>query len=157
MKKKKKAAAKNLQKLTPYLLYKDVGKALDWLNKAFGFVESDDRFTGEDGTIQHAAMEISPKGEVFMLGCPGPKYKNPKKLGNVTALMYVNVENVDKHFARAKKAGARIIEKLEDTFYGDRRYGTVDPEGHQWYFAQHTRDVPPEEMRKAAADRERRK
>jgi uncharacterized glyoxalase superfamily protein PhnB len=96
-------------------------------------------------------MKISPKGEVFMLGWPGAKYKNPKKLGNVTALMYVTVDNVDKHFARAKKAGAKIFKKLEDTFYGDRRYGTVDPEGHQWYFAQHIRDVTPEEMKKAAA------
>lgn len=151
MKKKKKAPAQNPQKLTPYLLYKDVGKALDWIAKAFGFVEFGDRFTGEDGTVQHAAMEISPKGEVFMLGCPGAKYKNPKKLGSVTALMYVNVDDVDKHFARAKKAGAKILQKPEDTFYGDRRYGATDPEGHQWYFAQHVRDVTPEEMKKAAA------
>ena len=87
MKKKPNAPRENSQKLTPYLFYKDVGKALDWFSKAFGFIESGDRFTGEDGTVQHAAMEISPKGEVFMLGCPGPKYKNPKKLGSVTALM----------------------------------------------------------------------
>ena len=149
MKKKKQAPQQNPQKLTPYLLYKDVGKALDWFSKVFGFVEFGDRFTGEDGTVQHAAMEISPKGEIFMLGCPGPKYKNPKKLGNATALMYLNVDNVDQHFARAKKAGAKILHKLEDTFYGDRRYGAADPEGHQWYFAQHLKDVTPAEMQKA--------
>jgi PhnB protein len=149
--KKKQKPPPQLQKLTPYLLYKDVGKALDWYKKAFGFLESGDRFMGADGTVQHAAMEITPKGEVFMLGCPGPKYKNPKSLGNVTALMYVTVEDVDKHFARAKKARATILKKPEDTFYGDRRYNTVDPEGHQWYFAQHVRDVSEEEMQKAAA------
>ena len=151
MKKKKTASAENPQKLTPYLLYKDVGKALDWFSKSFGFVEFGDRFTGEDGTIQHAAMRISKNDEIFMLGCPGPKYKSPKKLGSVTALMYINVNNVDKHFAHAKKAGAKIINKLEDTFYGDRRYGATDPEGHQWFFAQRIRDVSPEEMKKAAA------
>jgi len=151
MKTKKKTATPNPQRLTPYLLYRDVGKALDWFSKAFGFVESGERFTGTDGTVQHAAMKIPPKDEVFMLGCPGPKYKNPKKLGSATALMYINVDDVDKHFARAKKAGAKIIQKLEDTFYGDRRYGVRDPEGHEWYFAQHIRDVTPEEMKKAAA------
>jgi PhnB protein len=124
------------QQLTPYLLYKDVGKALNWLTKAFGFIEDGERFTGEDGTIQHAAMKISKDGAPLMMGCPGPKYKNPKKLGSVTVLMYVDVDNVDKHFARAKKAGAKIIEKPADTFYGARRYGATDPEGHQWYFAQ---------------------
>lgn len=127
---------KNSLNVTPYLLYKDVGKALDWLSKAFGFVEHDDRYTADDGTVQHAAMRISKNGGLFMMGCPGPTYKNPKKLAGVTVLMYVDVDNVDKHFARAKKAGAKIIEKPADTFYGARRYGAVDPEGHQWYFAQ---------------------
>jgi len=139
------------QNLTPYLLYKDVGKALAWYKKAFNFKEIDDRFTGEDGKIQHSAMEISPNGEVFMLGYPGPKYKNPKKLGNATVMMYVTVDDIDKHFARAKKAGAKIVKKMEDTFYGDRRYGAIDPEGHQWYFAQHIRDVSRKEMEEALA------
>ena len=147
--KKKKPSSNHSQRLTPYLLYKDVGKALDWLRKAFGFTEFGDRFEGKDGTVQHAAMIISKGGEIFMLGCPGPKYKNPKKLGSATQLLYINVEDVDEHFARAKKAGAKILNKPEDTFYGDRRYGVADPEGHQWFFAEHIRDVPVEEMKKA--------
>jgi PhnB protein len=135
--KKEKTAEPPTQNLTPYLLYKDVGKALAFHKKAFGFVETGDRFTGEDGVISHAAMKITPNGETFMMGCPGPKYKNPSKLGTATVLMYVTVENVDKHFERARKAGAKVLHKLENTFYGDRRYGVLDPEGHQWYFAQH--------------------
>ena len=141
------------QKLIPYLLYKDVGKALKWLRKAFGFTEYADRFTADDGTILHAAMQISKGGEILMMGCPGAKFKNPKKLGTATQILYINVDNVDKHFSRAKKAGAKVVSKLEDTFYGDRRYGVTDPEGHQWFFAQHTRDVSSEEMQKAAKAR----
>jgi uncharacterized glyoxalase superfamily protein PhnB len=105
------------QSLTPYLLYNDVGGALAWLHKAFGFEEYGDRFSGPDGTIQHAAMQIAQGGDAFMMGCPGPKYKNPKKLGNATHLLYVNVNDVDKHFARAKKAKAKILEEPADTFY----------------------------------------
>jgi uncharacterized glyoxalase superfamily protein PhnB len=85
-----------------------------------------------------------------MMGCPGRKYKNPKKLGSATALLYVHVDDVDSHFKRAKKAKAKILEEPADTFYGDRRYGARDPEGHQWYFAQHVRDVSSEEIQKAA-------
>jgi uncharacterized glyoxalase superfamily protein PhnB len=154
MKKTKTGPPRNPQKLTPYLLYKDVSRALGFLARAFGFVECGDRFTGKDGTVQHAAMEISPKGELFMMGCPGPKYKTPKKLGSSTAMLYILVDDVDAHFKRAKKAGAKILNKPEDTFYGDRRYGAEDPEGHQWHFAQHVRDVTPEEMKKAAMERE---
>ena len=151
--KEKQEPAPMTQKMQPYLLYRDVRKALKWLRKAFDFTEFGDRFEGEDGTIQHASMRISKGGEILMMGCPGPKYKNPKKLGSSTQLLYIEVDNVDKHFARAKKAGAKILHKPEDTFYGHRRYGVADPEGHQWYFAQHVRDVSSREMKKAARQR----
>ena len=150
MKKTKKEPPPKSQKLTPYLLYNDVAKALRFLSKAFGFIEFGDRFTGEDGTVQHAAMEISPKGEVVMMGCPGAKYKNPKKLGSPTAQLYIEVDDVDAHYARAKKAGAKILDKPVDTFYGHRRYGVEDPEGHRWYFAKVLREVSIEEMKKTS-------
>jgi len=134
--------------ITPYLLYKDAGSALTFLKNAFGFSEYGSRFTGPDGAVQHAAMQHTD-GSIFMMGCPGPKFKNPRKLGGVTQMMYVTVDNVDKHFARAKKYGAKILEKPADTFYGDRRYSAEDPEGHQWAFAQHVRDVSEAEMKKA--------
>jgi uncharacterized glyoxalase superfamily protein PhnB len=87
---------------------------------------------------------------VIMMGCPGPEYQNPKRLGHVTQNLYVYVDDVDAHFERAKKAGARILEEPKDQFYGDRRYGAVDPEGHHWYFAQHVRDVAPQDMKASA-------
>lgn len=151
--KKKQVKVSKTQRLTPYLLYRDVGSALEWLGKAFGLMEIGDRFEGKDGTIQHAAMVVPEGGEVILMGCPGPKYKNPKKLGTATQLLYIYVDDVDKHFARAKKMKPKVINKVEDTFYGDRRYGVEDPEGHQWFFAQRVRDVSSEEMKKAAANR----
>jgi PhnB protein len=120
--------------ITPYLLYEDVGEALKWLAKAFGFQIHDVPMSDAEGTIRHAAMKLGD--DLIMMGCPGPKYKNPKRLGASTQSLYVNVDDVDKHFARAKKAGATILEEPADQFYGQRRYGAADPEGHQWYFAQ---------------------
>ena len=123
-----------MQRITPYLLYEDVAGALDWLAKAFGFRECGPRMTGPDGKVNHAAMELGDG--IIMMGCPGPDYKNPKRLGAVTQNLYVRVEDVDKHFERARKAGATILQEPEDMFYGDRRYGAADLEGHHWYFAQ---------------------
>ena len=74
--------------------------------------------------------------DLIMMGYPGPKYKNPKRLGQATQSPYVNVDHGNAHFERARKTGATILEDPKDTFYGDRRYGAEDPEGHQWYFAQ---------------------
>ena len=90
--------------------------------------------SGPDGKLNHAAMKIGD--DLIMMGYPGPKYKNPKRLGQSTQELYINVDDVDKHFERAKKAGATILEEPQATFYGHRRYGAADPEGHEWYFAQ---------------------
>jgi uncharacterized glyoxalase superfamily protein PhnB len=120
--------------ITPYLYYDDVASALKFLSKAFGFKKTGPSMKGPDGKLNHAASAFGD--DLVMMGCPGKKYKNPKRLGQTTQSLYINVENVDKHFARAKKAGAKILEEPADQFYGHRRYGAEDPEGHQWYFAQ---------------------
>ena len=132
--------------ITPYLLYEDVGRALTFLSKAFGFRAYGRPMKRRDGTINHAAMRLGD--DLIMMGSPGGEYRNPKHLGQATAHLYVNVEDVDKHFERARKAGAKIIEEPLDTPYGDRRYGAEDPEGHQWYFARPIRETP--HRRKAA-------
>jgi len=129
--------------ITPYLLYEDLDATLDWLTRAFGLTE-DVRMKGPDGKANHAEVRLG--AGVVMMGHPGPDYKNPKHLGGATQLVYVYVDDVDKHFAAAKAAGAHILSEPADQFYGDRMYAAEDPEGHQWSFAQHVRDVAPEDM-----------
>jgi PhnB protein len=136
-----------MPRITAYLLYEDVAGALDFLTNAFGFSERM-RLPGPDGSINHAELELADG--VIMLGCPGPDYRSPKRVGHVTQHLYVYVDDVDKHFEHAKGAGATILAEPEDQFYGDRRYGVEDPEGHHWYFAQHVRDVAPEDMKPPA-------
>jgi PhnB protein len=130
-------------RITPYLLYADLDGALDWLVATFGFTERV-RMPGPDGKAIHG--EVSLGDSVVMMGNPGPDYQNPKRRGGATQLVYVYVDDVDKHFAVAKAAGALIVNEPADQFYGDRTYGAEDPEGHQWSFAQHVRDVAPEDM-----------
>jgi len=134
----------NTPRVTPYLYYQDVAAALRFLADAFGFREKL-RMPGPDGKIAHAEMTLGDG--LVMMGCPGAEYQNPKRLGQTTQSLYVYVDDVDAHFARAKRAGAKIIDEPEDQFYGDRRYGAEDPEGHHWFFATHVRDVSPEDMK----------
>ena len=51
----------------------------------------------------------------------------------------------DAHFQRAKAAGAKIVEQLHETGYGELQYGAEDLDGHHWLFSRHARDVSPEE------------
>lgn len=123
---------RNMPQISPYLYYADVGAALEWLSRAFGFRERV-RVPNAEGKITHAEMQ-SGDG-VIMMGNPGPAYKNPRQLGAVTQSQYVYVPDVDNHFAHAKESGAVIIQGLNDQPYGDRTYGVEDLEGHRWYFA----------------------
>jgi len=40
-----------------------------------------------------------------------------------------------------------MLSAVEDAFYGDRRYGAEDVEGHHWYFAQRVAKVDPKDWR----------
>jgi uncharacterized glyoxalase superfamily protein PhnB len=123
-----------MPRVAPYLYYEDVEGALTWLGETFGFRERM-RMPGPDGRIRHAEMDIATDG-VILMGCPGPHYRNPKRLGTMTQTLYVRVDGVDAHCARARATGAVIAEEPADQEYGDRRYAAEDPEGHRWYFAQ---------------------
>lgn len=119
--------------ITPYLLYQDAAAAVDWLANAFG-LRPDEVLKGADGRVGHASMTFGKS--LLMFGSPGPDFKGPRAIGHWTANLYVDVDDVATHYARAVKAGATIIEEPKDTPYGARRYGAEDLEGHRWYFAQ---------------------
>ncbi len=134
--------------IAPYLLYEDAGRAVEWLRDAFGFEERT-RLTDHTGQVVHAEMVLGDG--MFMLGAPGDGYQSPASSGHRHSQVYVYVDDVDAHFERARAHGAEIVNGPADQFYGDRRYGARDPEGHEWSFATHVRDVSPEEMAQGAA------
>jgi len=47
----------------------------------------------------------------------------------------VYIDDVDTHFGRAKRAGAKILTEPETNERG-RQYRVEDLEGHRWMFAQ---------------------
>jgi uncharacterized glyoxalase superfamily protein PhnB len=121
------------QLVTPYLLYEDGEAAIEFLTRAFGFREVD-RATGGAGGL-HAELEVSPAGGRVYLGQPTGDFRNPAQVG-ATAQIYVIVDAVDAHHDRAAAAGATVTEELNDLPFGHRRYECVDPQGHEWVFAQ---------------------
>ena len=133
--------------LTPYICVDGADTAIEFYKKVFGAQERM-RMPGPDGSIMHAEMEM--REGVVMMGRPGPDYRNPRHLGGATQGLYIYVDDVDGHFAQAKRSGAKVVKELTDEFYGDRVYGAEDPEGHQWFFAKHIRDVAAEDLRPPA-------
>lgn len=145
----------SMPRIIPMIAYEDVAGALEWLAAVFGFRERM-RFAEPEGRVTHAEMEMGDG--VIMMSNPSPHYQSPRRHREVcepartwSAVPYVidgllvYVDDVDKHFQRAKEGGATILSEPEDQSYGDRNYRAEDPEGHRWMFATHLRDVPPEE------------
>ena len=102
--------------ITPYLYYEDVSRALMFLAKAFGFRKYGIQMKRPDGKISHAAMKCGDA--LIMMGRPPSGYRNPKRLGQATQSLYIGVKGVDKHFQRARKAGAGVLEEPTDTVQG---------------------------------------
>jgi uncharacterized glyoxalase superfamily protein PhnB len=121
------------QTITPYLLYEDGEAAIEFAGRAFGFREVDRAIGGAGGL--HAELELGPADARIYLGQPPGDFRNPAVAGRTSSL-YVLVDDVDAHHDRAKAAGAQITEELNDLPFGHRRYGCLDPQGHEWFFAQ---------------------
>lgn len=126
--------------VVPILVYEDVGKALEFLTRAFGFKE---RLRAEyGGSITHAQMDVG-EGSIMIGKQSGPF----RAADGATVSQYttVHVENLDAHFARAKAAGAVILKEPEDMPFGVRQYTAKDIGGHWWTFSENIRDVDPAE------------
>ena len=136
-------------RIAPMLSYEDVGAAMEWLTRAFGFKEVGQRYTDDQGRVTHAEVELG--GAVVELGWPGPDYQSPAHHAEVCeharawlSVPYVidgvlvYVPDADAHLERARSAGATILREPQDEPYG-RVYNAADPEGHRWMFLQ-----PPE-------------
>ena len=116
----------------PYLSVHDAEHALEFYANAFGAREVSERIPWE-GRIGHAEFEI--EGALVMLADEFPAYhKSPKTLGGTPVSIHVDVKDVDAFYARAVKAGAKVLQPIKDEPYG-RICKLEDPFGHAWFFS----------------------
>jgi PhnB protein len=133
-----------MQRVIPMMAYEDAAAAMDWLVQAFGFTERD-RFT-ENGVVGHGELELD--GGTVYLAQPTPDYEGPRRHAETCEAarrwqevpwvidgVFVQVNDVDAHYERAKAAGATILSEPEDSDHG-RFYRAEDLEGHRWMFEQ---------------------
>jgi PhnB protein len=129
--------------ITPYLYFDGAARAIDWYKRAFGARERG-VIPGPNGTIGHAELEIGDS-VIMMADMPD---RSPSKTGGTTVSFVLYVEDVDSAFKKATDAGAKMVQPVEDKFYGDRMGTLADPFGHEWSLGTHIEDVSPDEMQK---------
>lgn len=126
--------------IVPYIFYRDVPAALDWLTRVFGFVEG--MRTGTERGGVHGEMRMDD--QLIMMGQGGRELGmlSAADAGMATQGVFIYLADVDSHFERAQAAGARIDRPLEDLPYG-RSYTARDLEGHPWFFTTPAEDSRP--------------
>jgi PhnB protein len=136
--------------ITPYLTVKGAAKGIEYYKRAFGAVETM-RWTGPDGGIGHAEIEIS--GTPVFLSDEHPEIEvlSPETLGGSAVGLHLMVEDADATFSRAIAAGAKEIRPVKDEEYGMRSGKLRDPFGHTWFIATLKRELSSEEMEKIGA------
>ncbi|HLY43420.1 MAG TPA: VOC family protein [Terracidiphilus sp.] len=123
--------------LMPHISYQDLGKAIDWLGRVFGFEE---QYRYGD-PLRGAQMHL---GHAWIMAMQAEEGKSsPKQLGYGTQSLTVFVEAIEAHFQRTKAAGVTLVEELHETVYGELQYAVRDLDGHLWLFSRHAHDVDP--------------
>lgn len=120
-------------RLYPTFRYRDAPRMIDWLCEAFGF-QVDAKFMDGD-KVGHAQLSFGSSAIMLgsvrdddygsMVGAPGD---------NGGKSVYVAVDDCDAACAKAKAAGATILEEPRDRDYGSREFICADPEGNVWSF-----------------------
>ena len=134
-------------KLTPYLAFKDAGRAIAFYVAAFGAKEQF-RLTDKSGKIGHAELAVGDAQMMLADEWPDFGAISAQTLGGCPVLLHLYVENVDAFVEHAVKAGATLLRPAQDEFYGDRAATIADPFGYKWMIATPKESVTPEEMQK---------
>jgi uncharacterized glyoxalase superfamily protein PhnB len=140
---KVKAIPEGMHSLTVQIVVKDCAGAIAFWQKAFGAEEIHRAPDPSGKKIWHAMLRI---GDSMMF-----TNDEQPEMGSLArpVTMWIYGENVDAAFKRAVDAGCKATMPPADMFWGDRFAGVQDPYGNNWQLATHTKDMTPEEMKKA--------
>ncbi|MGH9859018.1 MAG: VOC family protein, partial [Candidatus Acidiferrales bacterium] len=138
-----------MRSVTPTLHPRGADSLMDFMKRALA-AEEVDCTRMPDGAVMHAQMRV---GESLVeLG------EARGAIEPTTAMLLLEVDNVDAWHRRAIEAGADSIEAPADQPYGARRAGVNDAHGNAWYFSAPlpVRVQPAEENRAVSPAKETR-
>jgi PhnB protein len=141
-----KAIPEGLHSVTPAMTIDGCAEAIEFYKKAFGAVEIERAPDPSGKKIWHAQIRIGNSAifvnDVF------------PEMGSVagSASLWIYSGDVDAAFKRAVDAGVEVKMPLADMFWGDRMASVVDRWGNRWTLAQRTRDMTPDEMKRATEE-----
>jgi PhnB protein len=136
--------------ITPHIVVRDGARAAEWYAEALGAQERS-RVPLPDGRLMSVELWFRDSPVMVADEFPEMGVLSPLSIGGTSTVLNLRTDDVDALWERALAAGAEVLHPLADAFWGDRHGQITDPFGHRWGLAQHVRDVPPEDVARAAA------
>jgi PhnB protein len=146
-----KAIPEGMHTITPHIVVRDAARAAEWYAAALG-AEERSRIPVPGGKLMSVELWFGDSAVMVADEFPEMGVLSPQSVGGTSSVLNLYVEDVDALWERAVGAGAEVLHPLGDTFWGDRHGQITDPFGHRWGLAQHMRNVPSEEIIRAAAE-----
>lgn len=123
--------------ISPEFWVDDVGKAMDYYERVLGFTRL--QVVEREGRISHGLMQIAGSNPLhFTSTARGPgaveaaleklAAGGPKGAG-VMLLIDLDDRDIDAYYEDLKNKGVKIIEPIQDQFFGARTFRIEDPDG----------------------------
>jgi len=129
--------------ITPQLSLENAADAIAFFKVAFGAEERARAMDPSGKKIWHCEMKLG--SSMLFVNDIFPDMGGSK----FPASMWLYVDDVDQAFKRAVAAGCKSVMPPTDMFWGDRFGKVNDRWGNEWGIATRTRNMTPEEMKKA--------
>jgi uncharacterized glyoxalase superfamily protein PhnB len=117
----------------PILGYQDLGAAIDWLCRVFGFAPLE-VMRNEDGSYAHVELRLGAGVIMPTTTRDQTNPENPWEGPIGTQGLYVALDGIEAHYERAAAEGAEIVRPLATTDWGSQEYTARDLEGNLWAF-----------------------
>jgi PhnB protein len=145
-----KAGPDRTRTITPHIVVRDAAHAAEWYTRAFGAQERG-RVPLPGGKLMSVELVFGDSAVMIADEFPEMGVCSPQTIGGTSTVLTLHTEDAEALLRRAVDAGAEVLHPLQDQFWGERHGQLTDPYGHRWGIAQHLRDVPHEEIVRAAA------
>jgi PhnB protein len=136
--------------ISPHLVVRGADRASSWYQEALGAVEHS-RIPVPNGKLMSVELTFGETTVMLADEFEEMGVLAPPSVGGTPVALHLTTDDVDSLWERALAAGAEIHSPLQDAFWGERHGQIIDPFGHRWGLAQHVRDVPHDEVVRAAA------
>jgi PhnB protein len=137
--------------ITPHLVVRDAARVAEWYSSVFG-AEERGRLEVPGDKLMQLELWFGETQVMLADEFPDLGVLSPLSLGGTATVLHLSTVDADAVWRRALDIGAEVRQPLHDSFWGERYGQITDPFGHRWGIAQRIRNVPREELVRAAAE-----